>query len=322
LLDSLTQQHREAKAALDVRGANHNYGGKRVLSDVSLTIYEGEIYALLGRNGAGKSTLLRAISGRQDLSGGSIRIARQHLPREAASRGILGYVPQDIALYQHLTVYENLEFFGRMAGLSSHDTHRAILQALESAALEDRTHQIVSSLSGGYQRRVNIAAAALTRPILMVLDEPTVGIDIQAREAIHVLLRSLRDSGVAIILTTHDLEQAQVLSDCIGILEGGSLVMEGEPQRLLQETFGAAKEMIVELSKTPDARGSTYLESLGLTPSQSLLVWTIVLSSGRVDLAAIGDDIGKRGLAMKELKLRTPDLASLFVHIVGPEERP
>jgi ABC-2 type transport system ATP-binding protein len=312
-------QQREASAALTVRRAMHNYGGKRVLTDVSLTIHQGEIYSLLGRNGAGKSTLLRSISGRQDLSGGTIRIGRRHTPRDAAARGVLGYVPQDIALYRHLTVRENLDFFARMAGLSGHETHRAIARVLESAALEAQAYQLVSSLSGGYQRRVNIAAAALTRPILMVLDEPTVGIDIQAREAIHMLLRSLRDSGVALILTTHDLEQAQVLSDNVGILDGGGLVLEGEPQQLLRDTFGASKELVVELLETPDGHRADYLLSVHLTPSQSPHVWTMVLPQGRADVAAMSDHLGQQGLSVKEIRIRKPDLASLFVHVVGPE---
>jgi ABC-2 type transport system ATP-binding protein len=319
LLDARMNKQREASAALSVRRATHSYSSKPVLKDVSLTIRQGEIYALLGRNGAGKSTLLRSISGRQDLTSGTIRIGRKHSPREAAARGILGYVPQDIALYRHLTVRENLSFFGRMAGLSGRESDQAIAQVLESAALEAQADQIVSSLSGGYQRRVNIAAAALTRPILMVLDEPTVGIDIQAREAIHILLRNLRDSGVALILTTHDLEQAQVLSDNIGILDGGLLALEGEPQQLLQDAFGAAKEMIVELLETPDAHGADYLASLHLVQSQSPQMWTMLLTAGGIDVAAMSDHLIEQGLSVKEIRIRKPDLASLFVHVVGPE---
>jgi ABC-2 type transport system ATP-binding protein len=318
LLDRHMTNQREPRPALTVRRASHSYGGRQVLADVSLTIHQGEIYALLGRNGAGKSTLLRSISGRQDLNGGTIRIARRYAPREAAARGVLGYVPQDIALYRHLTVRENLEFFGRMAGLSARDSARAITRVLEGAALEAQSRQIVSSLSGGYQRRVNIAAAALTQPILMVLDEPTVGIDIQAREAIHTLLRTLRDNGVALVLTTHDLEQAQVLADCVGILDNGMLVVEGEPQQLLRDTFGAAKEMVVELFESADEAGANILASQQLAPTQSPHLWTKVLT-GSVDMTGMGDWLVEQGLSVKEIRIRKPDLASLFVHVVGPE---
>jgi ABC-2 type transport system ATP-binding protein len=309
----------EAAPALSVRRASHSYSGRRVLSDVSLTLWPGQIYSLLGRNGAGKSTLLRAISGRHDLNGGSIRVANSYRPREAAASGVLGYVPQDIALYRHLTVRENLDFFGRMAGLSARDCYTAIAEVLDSAALDAQANQIVTSLSGGYQRRVNIAVAALTRPLLLVLDEPTVGIDIQAREAIHTLLRNLRDSGVAIILTTHDLEQAQVLSDRIGILDGGALVMEGEPLRLLHDMFGNAKEMIVELHEAPDDHAAHCLSTLHLIPSQSPFVWTRVLDRGSADTAAMSDHLVAHGVNLKEIRVRRPDLSSLFVHVVGPE---
>jgi ABC-2 type transport system ATP-binding protein len=319
LLDSRINRQREGSAALAVRRESHSYSGKDVLTDVSLTIRQGEIYALLGRNGAGKSTLLRAISGRHELNGGNIRIGRRHTPREAAARGVLGYVPQDIALYRHLTVRENLSFFARMAGLSARETHQAIAQVLESAALEAHAYHLVSALSGGYQRRVNIAAAALTRPILMVLDEPTVGIDIQAREAIHTLLRNLRDSGVALILTTHDLEQAQVLADCVGILDRGTLVMEGEPQQLLHDAFGDSKEILVELHEAPDDQSADYLASLHLAPSQSSHVWSMVLAHGSADASRMGDHLAEQGLSVKEIRIRKPDLASLFLHVVGPD---
>jgi ABC-2 type transport system ATP-binding protein len=309
----------EAAPALVVRRATHGYGGRAVLTDINLTLFAGQIYALLGRNGAGKSTLLRAISGRHDLNGGHIRVGERLRPREAAAQGVLGYVPQDIALYRHLTVRENLEFFGRMAGLSGRASNHAIAEVLESAALEERRDQLVGSLSGGYQRRVNIAAAALTRPLLLVLDEPTVGIDIQAREAIHTLLRNLRDSGVAIILTTHDLEQAQVLSDRIGILEGGSMVLEGDPLHLLDNMFGQAKEMLVELHEMPTDHAAHYMQTLHLAPVQSPFVWARVLETGRADVTAMNDRLVAHGVNVKEIRIRRPDLSSLFVHVVGPE---
>jgi ABC-2 type transport system ATP-binding protein len=319
LNDRLRETHQHTAPALVVQGAAHTYGERRVLTGIDLTLFPGEIYALLGRNGAGKSTLLRAISGRHDINGGAIYVGENKHPREAAASGMLGYVPQDIALYPHLTVRENLDFFGRMAGLPGSNCKQAISDILNSAALEERRDQLVGSLSGGYQRRVNIAAAAMTHPHLLVLDEPTVGIDIQAREAIHTLLRKLRDAGVAIILTTHDLEQAQVLADRIAILEGGALVLEGHPLTLLHSMFGDSKEMLVELHEMPDDHAAYQLHSLHLTPSQSPFMWKRILDGGGADVSEMTDWLVAHGVNVKEIRIRRPDLSSLFVHVIGQD---
>jgi ABC-2 type transport system ATP-binding protein len=322
LLQRFGQETENASPALLVRRAAHRFGGAPALAGVSLFVEEGEIYCLLGPNGAGKSTLLRAITGRLAIDSGNIRIDGRFSPREAAARGLVGYVPQEIALYRHLTVRENLAFFGRMAGLSRHETQAAVSSMLARAELEPEANRIVSTLSGGYQRRVNIAAAALTEPFLLVLDEPTVGIDIQAREAIHALLMSLREAGAAILFTTHDLDQAQVLASRIGILDAGALVVEGEPVRLIHQAFGTAKELIVELHGIPDRRGASILKSVGLAPTHSPSAWAMVLSSGAIDAAAFTDDLAGAGIDVKEVRVRQPDLASLFLKVVGAEKLP
>jgi ABC-2 type transport system ATP-binding protein len=305
--------------ALSVIRAAHSFGASKVLDGVSLDIEQGEIYSLLGPNGAGKSTLLRAISGRLDLDGGKVRIGGRFPPRSAAARGLIGYVPQDIALYQHLTVRENLEFFGRMFGLAGKEAAAAVRKTLARASLEEQAGQITATLSGGYQRRVNIAVAALNMPYLLVLDEPTVGIDVQAREAIHVLLRILQDTGTAILLTTHDLDQAQALSGRVGILQAGVLKLEGEPAQLLQSAFGNSKEMIVDLRRPADRREEAFLRGLDLVPIQSALAWCAEIAPEHFDVAEFSDYLANQGLDVKEVRVRKPDLTSLFLKIVGEQ---
>jgi ABC-2 type transport system ATP-binding protein len=322
LLQRFGQETEDPNPALLVQRAAHSYGGAAALAGVTFSIEQGEIYCLLGPNGAGKSTLLRAITGRLGIDSGTIRVDRRLAPREAAAQGLVGYVPQEIALYRHLTVRENLAFFGRMAGLSRRDTEAAVARMLARAELEREADRIVSTLSGGYQRRVNIAAAALTEPFLLVLDEPTVGIDIQAREAIHTLLLSLREAGAAILLTTHDLDQAQALASRIGILDEGRLVLEGEPARLIRQAFGNAKELIVELHGSPDRRGASILKSVGLAPTHSPSAWSMALRTGAIDAAAFTDDLAGAGIDVKEVRIRQPDLASLFLKAVGAEKFP
>lgn len=303
--------------ALDVSGASHRYGEAQVLLDVSLTVGQGEIYSLLGPNGAGKSTLLRAIAGRLMLDQGAVRIAGELSAQQAASDQLIGYVPQDIALYSHLTVRENLSFFSRLFGLSRIKARDAIARTLSLAALEDRAHQITGTLSGGYQRRVNIAVAALNNPYLLVLDEPTVGIDVQAREAIHELLRVLQEAGAAIILTTHDLEQAQYLSDRIGILQGGRMLLEGAPDALIRNVFGDNREMIVVLQVPAGPREENLLRTLQFEPGQQATLWTMVVSPDQLDVAGFTRFLASQGVQVQEVRIRKPDLTSLFLTTIG-----
>jgi ABC-2 type transport system ATP-binding protein len=313
---------REMTAALVVNQVTHNYGGAPVLKQVTLVVGPGEIYCLLGRNGAGKSTLLRAVCGRLQLSEGRIRIAGRYTPAEAAARRLVGYVPQDIALHRQLTVGENLNFFARMAGLSSRAASSAIDAMLDRAELVPEARQIAGTLSGGYQRRVNIAAAALTNPFLLVLDEPTVGIDVAAREAIHRLLRSLRQAGTAILFTTHDLDQAQVLSDRVGILQLGRLIVEGEPETLISESFGDVHELIVELRHPPDLRGRELLKRSRMLPMPSPTIWFTEVSSEDFDASSFTAYLAKNGIEVREVRFRKPDLTSLFLKVVGVEAAP
>jgi ABC-2 type transport system ATP-binding protein len=301
---------------LEVNGATYAYGSREVLRGVDLEAARGSIVSLLGPNGAGKSTLMRAICGRLPLSSGTIRINAKH-PQSRDARRQLGFVPQDIALYPHLTVEENLSFFGRMAGVPPGQIAAAVRKVLDDASLTDRARQRTSTLSGGYQRRVNIAAAVLHKPALLVLDEPTVGIDVDAREAIHALLRSFRNAGGAILLSTHDLEQAEILSDWITILNHGRIALEGTPAELLHRAFHNQKEVIVVLAEPPTPPGSEVLRAMNLRPTQAASTWFGFEPSQRLDVRRLTEELSAAGLIVKELRVRQPDLASLFVKTVG-----
>jgi ABC-2 type transport system ATP-binding protein len=301
---------------LEVKGATYAYGLREVLRGVDLEAGHGSIVGLLGPNGAGKSTLMRAICGRLRLSSGNIRINGKH-PQTRDARRQLGFVPQDIALYQHLTVEENLRFFGRMAGVPPGQLTAAVAKVLKDASLTDRARQRTSTLSGGYQRRVNIAAAVLHKPALLVLDEPTVGIDVDAREAIHALLRSFRDAGGAILLTTHDLEQAEILSDRIIILNHGRVPLEGTPADLLHRAFHDQKEVIVMLAEPPTPPGSDVLRAMNLRPSRATTTWFGVEPPQQLDVRRLSEDLSIAGFVVKEIRVRQPDLTSLFVKTVG-----
>lgn len=303
-------------AVLDVSGATYAYGSREVLCGVDLRVRRGTTISLLGPNGAGKSTLMRAICGRLALKSGKILINGRP-PKSRDARRQLGFVPQDIALYPHLTVEENLSFFGRMAGVPPGQLADAVLRVLDQASLADRARQTTGTLSGGYQRRLNIAAAVLHKPALLLLDEPTVGIDVDAREAIHALLRSFRDAGGAIVLTTHDLEQAEVLSDRILILNQGRIVLEGAPAELLTGAFRNEKEVIVVLAEAPNGRALDALRALNLRATQAATTWFGFEAAQYLDVRRLTDDLSNAGVVVKEIRVRQPDLSSLFIKTVG-----
>ncbi|MCU0954785.1 MAG: ABC transporter ATP-binding protein [Hyphomicrobium sp.] len=318
LRDALSKVGREPpeNAVLDVSGATYAYGSREVLCGVDLRVCRGTTVSLLGPNGAGKSTLMRAICGRLALRSGRILINGRS-PKSRDARRQLGFVPQDIALYPHLTVEENLSFFGRMAGVPPGQLADAVLTVLDQASLADRARQKTGTLSGGYQRRLNIAAAVLHKPALLLLDEPTVGIDVDAREAIHALLRSFRGAGGAVVLTTHDLEQAEILSDRILILNHGRIVLEGAPAELLKGAFRNEKEVIVILAEAPKPEGLDALRAMNLRATQAATTWFGFKAVQHLDMRRLTDDLSRAGVAVKEIRVRQPDLSSLFIKTVG-----
>ncbi len=305
---------------LEVVDAHKTRGERVVLDSVCLSIGRGEILALLGPNGAGKTTLVRSICGRLTLDSGSVTVLGANPRSSAEVRGRLGLVPQEIALYRDLTARENLEILGRLAGVAGVDLGQRVDEALEWTALTERADDRVQSLSGGMQRRLNLAAGTLHRPELLLLDEPTVGVDPAARELIHESLHQLRDRGLAILLTTHDLDQAAELADRIAILSDGRKRAEGELDTLLAESFGGAREVSVTLTATPDAPARALLETLGLeSVAEPPLDWIGPLEGDLESLAEIGSRLSAAGLEIEELRVREPGLRGLFFRLTGEE---
>jgi ABC-2 type transport system ATP-binding protein len=210
-----------------------------------------------------------------------------------------------------------LGFFGRMAGVPSGQIASAVRKGLDEASLTDRAHQRTSTLSGGYQRRVNIAAAVLHKPALLILDEPTVGIDVDAREAIHALLRSYRNKGGTILLSTHDLEQAETLSDWTTLLNHGAIALEGRPAELLQQAFQNQKEVMVVLAEPPLSPGIDAMRAMNFRPTQAATTWIGFQLPQQMDVRRLSEELAHAGLNAKEIRVRQPDLASLFVAAVG-----
>ncbi len=282
-------------------------------------MHRGEIYALLGPNGAGKTSLVRAISGRVRLDAGSIRLGGADPRLNPSLRRRLGLVPQEIALYPELTVRENLEVLGRLAGLASDRVAEATTRALEWTGLVDRASRRVATLSGGLKRRVNLAAGTLHRPAVLLLDEPTVGVDPQARERIHELLRGLREEGMAILLATHDLDQAAELADRIGILVDGKVRAEGTLAELVDASFGSARELGLHLVTAPDETAMRLLQAEGLSSGSDPRIWTGPLAGGFSSVSALGQRLAEARVPLTELRLREPGLRGVFFRVAGRE---
>jgi ABC-2 type transport system ATP-binding protein len=232
--------------ALRVVGAAKRYGDVQALVDASLDVRSGELVGLLGPNGAGKTTLIKAIAGRTILDRGTIALfGRPIAPRDA--RIGVGVVPQELAVYPRLTARENLEVFGALNGVTGRALTDRVAWALDWSGLADRAGEPVERFSGGMKRRLNIACSLLHGPSLVLLDEPTVGVDPQSRERIYDMLQTLRQEGLALVLTTHHLEEAEERCQRIVIIDHGRIVASGTVGELQRQAQAGLRTLTVSL---------------------------------------------------------------------------
>lgn len=218
---------------LIARDLRKSFNGIRAVDGVSFTIRRQEIFGLLGPNGAGKTTTIRMLSTVLPPDSGDVTIGGHSVIRESDEvRKLIGVCPQELALYPELSALDNLVFFGRMAGLGGREAKEAADVNLELVGLRDRAKDAVAKFSGGMKRRVNIAIALMSRPQLLFLDEPTVGIDPQSRNHIFETVLKLRDEGLTVLYTTHYMEEADRLCDRLGIMDHGQLMALGTPAEL------------------------------------------------------------------------------------------
>jgi len=294
------------------------YGDHLAVADVGFSVQAGESYGLLGPNGAGKTTTISILCGLLQADGGAVEVggAPMRTGRCEAKRH-LGLVPQDIALYPDLTARENLRFFGRLQGLGRAELRTRVDEVLEIVALEDRAGDRVESFSGGMKRRCNIAAALLHHPQLLVLDEPTVGVDPQSRASILDGIAALQEHGMAVLYTTHYMEEAQRLCDRIGIIDEGRLVAEGTQAELLA---AVGQHPVVRLTVDGDPAVLA-----GALAGERFVVRTSV-GEGRIEVAVTDP---ARSLAplieraeqvdarVTGVEVVEPDLESVFLHLTG-----
>ena len=301
-------------SVLGVKDAHKSFGAVQAVKGISLELCAGEMLALLGPNGAGKTTLVRAISGRARLDKGEIDLLGKRL--EAGDRReALGVVPQEIALYPLLTARENLEAFGALQGLRGAKLRERVAWALDWTALAERGREPIKRFSGGMKRRLNIACAVLHEPRVLLLDEPTVGVDPQSRERIYLMLQKLRETGTSILLTTHLLEEAELLCDRIVIMDHGQVVASGTLTELVDLTIGRYRRVTLRLDKTPRF-GVEGCE----TGADGVTLTAQVLDVSE-ELPALLVRVGAAGCLVEDMEVRAPSLQSVFLHLTGRDLR-
>jgi ABC-2 type transport system ATP-binding protein len=308
-------------ALLEIRGARRRTGGRETLAGADLELRRGELLALLGPNGAGKTTLLRAVAGRVTLDGGEIRIGTDP-PQSLAARRRVGLVPQSIALFPSLGVRANLEIFGQLAGVSGRALATAVDAALDWTGLATRARDAVRTLSGGMQRRVNIAAGTLHAPDILLLDEPAVGLDPVARRQVHEVLQRLRGRAMSMLLTTHDLHEAESLADRVAIMKDGRVIRTGTPRELVREFFGDRKELSVRLGTDPSPRAREALIAAGLMPTAVAGDWTGAVTGDLHELAGLRETLRVAGAEIGSLQVREAGLHGVFLRLTGTEIEP
>ncbi len=287
-------------------------GGKRALDDVSLSIPRGQIYGLLGPNGAGKSTMINILAGLVNKTSGSARIwgfDTDANPRNA--KNSIGIVPQEIVFDPFFTPFETLENQAGFYGVPK-DKRRS-MELLRAVHLEDKANAYARTLSGGMKRRLLVAKAMVHSPPILVLDEPTAGVDVQLRQQLWAYVKQLNDQGVTIVLTTHYLEEAEQLCDRIAIINHGKLIAD-KPTR---ELVNMAQEKVVQVTVdrdivTPPAHPS--FEKVELTNERTL---TITYMKDRANAGQVLSAVQADGLAIVDVVTRDPDLEDVFLNLTA-----
>jgi len=299
---------------LRVESLTKSYGARPALAGVSLDVAEGEILGLLGPNGAGKTTMIRCVVARVVPDSGSITVFGEPAGSSAA-RSRIGYIPQEIALYGRLTASENLDVFGRYAGLTGEALAAAVRSCLDWSGLAERAKEPVMTFSGGMKRRLNMAAGLLHRPRLILLDEPTTGVDPQSRQRIYAMVEQLRSEGVSVIYTTHYMEEAERLCDRVAIIDNGRIIASGTHADLVRQSFGSQCELVLHFEGDSAAANSKWATARGGTINGASVRFTV--TDPAVEIGQILEAARSESIPIRDLSFKTPNLESVFLHLTG-----
>jgi len=305
---------------LEVHNLVKKYADLTAVKGISFDIQEGEIFSLLGPNGAGKTTTISVLSTLFTPTSGDATICGHSVTREPmAVKNCIGVVPQELALYEDLTAQENLNFWGSMYGLSGKALSTRIDEVLEQIGLMDRAKQRIKTYSGGMKRRVNIGVGLLHKPRLLFMDEPTVGIDPQSRRAILDSVKELNRQGMTVLYTTHYMEEAQELSNRVGIIDHGELIALGTQAELTRQV-GETDTLILHIGENEDPLPlvSAIRQLPGvLQATETDHEISIVTPSAEELLAPVVTRADQLGIKVHSIDIREPNLEAVFLHLTG-----
>jgi ABC-2 type transport system ATP-binding protein len=313
---------KELGDALVLCGVTKKFGKKKAIDNISLTVKKGSFIGLLGPNGAGKTTLISIISGLIRSDTGDCQVSGFDTRHNSAMvKGVLGVVPQDLAIYPELSARDNLMFFGSMYGLRGRKLKERVSDALVRVGLQDRAQKLaVGKFSGGQKRRLNIAASLLHRPEVLILDEPTVGVDPQSRNHIFQTLRELNQQGMTILYTTHYMEEVESLCNEVAIIDHGCIIEKGSLQEVL-ETYGNS---VVRLKIDPNQmmRTQTFLDRQeGITWHKDNDVLTISTKEMHRTVSVLSNILSNIAPNPDYCQIIPPSLETVFINLTGSQLR-
>jgi ABC-2 type transport system ATP-binding protein len=305
-------------AVLDATGLRKAFGSLQAVAGVDVSIQAGETYGLLGPNGAGKTTTISMIAGLLDPDAGEVVVAGHPVTTKAVkARAAIGLVPQELAVYPELTARENLDFFGRLYGMGAKALRQRVDEVLGVVGLADRAGDQVKTYSGGMQRRLNIGIGLLHRPELLILDEPTVGVDPQSRNAILESVEQLADAGMAVLYTTHYMEEAERLCDRIAIIDQGEVKAEGT-RRELVALVGEHDRIGLSATGPLDAAVKAATELPDVTSASARAGGIdVVAGDARRLLPGLLGAVAGAGAEVSSVEVVEPDLEAVFLHLTG-----
>lgn len=304
---------------IQVQNLSKSFQKMKAVDNISFSISKGEIFGLLGPNGAGKSTILNMMNTILNSDSGSISLDGVDVESDSkACKQLIGVVPQEISLYEELSAYENLLFWGNLYGIPSKELKERIHTTLELIGLLDRKNHLIKTYSGGMKRRINIAAALLHKPKILLMDEPTVGIDPQSRNRIFEVIEILNNEGMTIVYTTHYMEEVERLCNRIAIIDSGRIVAQGT-QRELQELLQTKESVQLEFDFLSESQVKSLKESLDYKMIQKNN--TLIIESSIKELSSIISACNKLGLAINDIQLKKVNLETIFLSLTGKQLR-
>jgi len=302
-------------SALHVADLSVSYGLHQALKPLNLDVYSKELIGIIGPNGAGKTSFIKALCGHIKHKG-HVEITGTVVKKRQNRQKLLGLVPQDIGLYTHMSGRENLQAFAKIMGIPSKQRDKAIRGALQAVDMTDKSGVLVKDLSGGMKRRINIAAAIMHEPKLIIFDEPTAGVDIPARDTVHRLARELAEKGMAVLLVTHELEQAEALCDKVLILAQGEKLAFDHPAKILSKSYADMREVMVRYAAPPSEATLNSMKPFEFTQGELPTIWTAITEANEVSfVSAFMTALRNGDQLVREISVRRPGLASLMHRI-------